>query len=94
MELEKLVRTPFSYVADARDVLAPEDCAELDEVMGWFDEEKIDDALRATLARVATHDLAQVSTPSEDVDASGGTRVVDIDAPSRPLPSVHTRRKV
>jgi hypothetical protein len=42
-------------------------------------EEKIDDALRATLARVATHDLAQVSTPSEDGDASGGTRVVDVD---------------
>jgi catechol 2,3-dioxygenase-like lactoylglutathione lyase family enzyme len=42
-------------------------------------EEKIDDALRATLARVVTHDLAQVSTPSEDGDASGGTRVVDVD---------------
>jgi hypothetical protein len=42
-------------------------------------EEKIDDALRATLARVATHDLAQMSAPSEDADASDGPRVVDVD---------------
>lgn len=42
-------------------------------------EEKIDDALRATLARVATHDLAQMSAPSEDSDAAGGPRVVDVD---------------
>lgn len=42
-------------------------------------EEKIDDALRATLARVATHDLAQMSAPSEDGDGSGGPRVVDVD---------------
>lgn len=42
-------------------------------------EEKIDDALRATLARVATHDLAQMSAPSEDGDASGSPRVIDVD---------------
>jgi len=42
-------------------------------------EEKIDDALRATLSRVATHDLAQMSTPSEEGDASDGPRVVDVD---------------
>jgi hypothetical protein len=42
-------------------------------------EEKIDDALRATLARVATHDLAQMSAPSEETDATDGPRVVDVD---------------
>jgi hypothetical protein len=33
-----VVYGPFSYVADARDVLAAEDRAELDEVMRWFDD--------------------------------------------------------
>jgi hypothetical protein len=44
-------------------------------------EEKIDDALRAKLAHVAAHDLAQMSAPSEDGDASGGAgpRLIDVD---------------